>query len=379
MKKLLIPLFACLVLASGVSLTSAASYTTGDNPTISESVSDDVYVSGSNVTVSAPVLGELFAAGDKVTVSQKPSRSVFAAGNTVTLSSGSGYNVFAAGNEVTIKGEIAHDVFVVGNRIIIDPSTVINGTLHIAGNDLTIAGQIKGNVEASGSTITSNAVVGGNFKGDMGNLTFTGGSIGGNLDYKSPADAKGLSTVTVAGTTTRSDQDYNASGMTYSDWLWAGLATLVTGLALIFLMPRKLEDEMTTITSQWRKSFGWGFLTLIVTPIVAALLIATMIGMPLGFVLIAAYAIALYVAGVIGQILVGSWLLKRFKNAPIKTHKQHLIWSLIVGIVVVSLITTIPLLGSIIAFLLFIIVFVPALGAAAIWINNFIQQQQTDK
>ncbi len=377
MKNIFILLFASFVVLSGASLVSAASYTTGDNPTISTAVNDDAFVSGGTVSIDAPVMGELFAAGDKVTVSEKPSRSIFVAGNTVTVSEGSSYNVFAAGNDVTIKGDIAHDVFVAGNRITIDPSTTINGTLHIAGNEMKIAGTIKGNVEANGNMVTINAVIGGNFKGDVTNLTFTGGSIGGNLDYKSAKDADGLSTVTITGSTTRGEQSYTPSSPLHN-WLWAGLGTLITGLAILFMMPRKLEDEINTMTTQWPKALGWGLVTLIVTPIVGALLLATMIGAPIGVILLIAYIIALYLAGVIGQMFIGSWILKRAKTR-ITTQKQHLGWSLVVGIIVVGLLKMIPVVGGIIAFIFFIIAFLPAFGAAALWVSNFLKEQQSAK
>ncbi len=377
MKNLFVLLFACFVVLSGVSAVSAASYTTGDSPTISAPVNDDAFISGSDVSVEAPVMGELFAGGDKVTVNKKPTRSVFAAGNTVSISDGSGYNIFAAGNDVTIKGDIAHDVFVAGNRITIDPSTVITGTLHIAGNDMKIAGTIKGNVEANGNTVTSNAIIGGNFKGDVTSLTFTGGSIGGNLDYKSAKDAAGLSTVTVAGATTHGESTYEPTSP-LSNWLWLALGTLITGLAMLFMMPRKLEAEMATMNTQLLKSMGWGFVALIITPIVAVLLIATMIGAPLGLILVAVYTITLYLAGVIGQMFIGSWILKRV-NARIRTPKQHLGWSLVVGIIVVGLLRMIPVVGGIIAFIFFIVAYLPALGAAVLWVTNFLKEQQSAK
>lgn len=109
-------------------------------------------------------------------------------------------------------------------------------------------------------------------------------------------------------------------------------------------------------------------------PIVTMLLMVTVVGIPLALILLAAYIIGLYFAGLVGQFVVGAWLLKKLK-AP----QQSLWLALIVGIVVIAVVKAIPVIGPIASFLLGVGIFIPAFGAMVLWLSNFTRQQQHAK
>ena len=211
----------------------------------------------------------------------------------------------------------------------------------------------------------------------MNQLIFLGGSIGGDLNYKSPADAKDLQRVTVAGATSRSEYtSTSTASQIFQTWLWGTLATLITALALFLLVPRKVEEEVTTVQTKFLTSLGIGFVTLFIAPIAAMLLFSTVVAMPLGLILMALYAISLYIAFVIGQIALGTWLLKLFK-VPVKNDRQHMAYTVVVGVIVTMLLTALPGIGTSFMILFFIVLLLPSLGAMFQWMQGFVQQQTT--
>lgn len=334
------------------------------NPAISSDLNDDAFLAGQSVSVQAPVNGELFGAGNVVTITKRVARSIFAAGNTVTIEEGAGYNVFAAGQTVTLKGTIEHDVYAAGQTVTLDPNVVIKGSLRIGGQNVSLAGNIQGDVYFSGSNVTSSAVIGGMAKGEVDSLTFTGGSIAKDLTYKSNKDASGLNNVTIAGKTTRdtSPRTYQKQRNRSGEIIFPLLTALVAGAALILLVPRKIEEVSETVRTNWGKSFLYGLLALIVTPIAALVILATIVGAPIGLIVMVLYFVLLYLAMVIGKIILGQLLLQVGK-----VKGANLWWALFVGVVLFAILRLIPVLGGLIAVITFFGLTLPTLGASLLW------------
>ncbi len=364
MKRLLatvLLLFAVFGLVGGA---QAAQFAGGDTYSLSNQINDDLFVGAQKLTISAPILGELFAAGNSVDVAKRPGRSVYAAGQTITVSDGAGYNVFAAGNQVTIKGTIDHDVFVAGNSVVIDPSAIIKGSVWAAGNQVSLNGKIDGSVNVSGTSVSSSAVIGGSVTAESPGLSFTGGSIGGDLTYKASQDAQGLSKVTIAGKTVKAEPTAKSATVNSKRkaLLYSILSMIVMGAAFVLLVPHKITAIHDMLTKSWSSSLLTGLLTLVVTPIVAIILMVTTIGLPLGLIMLVLWFIALYMATITAQIIVGKLLLDR-----LNVKQQNWWLALVVGIVLTQLLFMIPVIGGILGAVFFIAVVLPTLGAAFEW------------
>lgn len=332
--------------------------------TINQPVADDLFVASRTVSVDESVAGEAFVAGNSVTIRQSVGRSIFAAGNSVSIEKGSSYNTFAAGNTVTLKGTYAHDVYVMGSSVSLDDSTVIKGSLYAAATDLTLRGTITGDVKASAATINSSAVIGGNFKAWDDSLSFSAGSIGGNLAYTSANTATGLSNIKITGTTEQTEPSKTSPFTEFLDWGISALGVLLLGLLLIYLLPKKLEDVDTDILSTWSSRFGQGFATLFLVPIIAIIGFVIAVGWQVSFVLLALYIASLFIAYVIGVLAVGNWIIKR-------TRMAHTNWAaLVIGILAISVLTSLPGVGKLFSFLFFICLFIPSLGFLVARLRN---------
>lgn len=360
----------CVVFIGLAGTVRAAYVSDEDAITVQQAVDDDAFLAGRSIAISAPIRGELFSVGSTVSVAESVSRSVFAAGNTVTIDKGAGYNIFAAGSTVTIKGTVEHDVYVAGQTVIIDPSAHIKGTLRAAGETVTVAGRIEGDAYFETAKLTSNATIGGDLRATTDTLAFTGGAIAGDLVYTANATAQGLDKVTVRGATHYDEQKRKANPGEET-WLWAILTAIVSGAALLLLVPKKVQAVTEHVESQWLRSFLTGLVLLIVVPIASLILLVTFVGAPIAIITLVLYFCGLYIAAVLGHIALGYWLLK------LSRAKQLNWWvALLVGAVALTLLKAIPGLGTVIGMLFFFGLTLPFFGSLLTWWREILRPYQ---
>lgn len=342
-----------------------AAYFSGDDDTqtVSSEILDDAFIGGNTVTISAPITGDTFAAGNSVRVNNKIGRTLFAAGSTVDINTDLGHNLFAAAETVIIKGEIAHDVYVVGQNITIDPSTRIHGQLRVAGKNVVIAGTVDGNAFISSEMVATTAIYGKDVNLDAEIIFANGGSIAGNLIYKTSEEITDWNGLTVAGLTKYEKQAYT----TYAEQraksvVYGLLSMLMTGAALLFFFRRKVADVVDSTRTNWAQSLGVGVVALIIVPVIAFALMLTIVGIPLALVLIATYFILLYVAGVMAHVVLGAGVLQLLKK-----NVTSLWIPFLIGLVIMAIVGVVPVLGGILGLAFFIGVFLPTLGSTLLW------------
>ncbi len=355
--------FIASFIVGGYMQAQATSVKNDTSVRVSETINDDAIFSGDSVEINSTIKGELVAAGQSITLAQKPERSFLAAGNDIHVDQGIGYNGFLAGNTLTIKGEVGHDLYLAGNDIVIDPSAHIKGALRASGRNVTLGGTIDGDVALASQLATSNATVGGSFKADTSDLRFTGGAISKDLVYRSNQDATGLDQVKVIGKTERTPIPRLPVARTRMlVWFWTILSGFLAGAAIILLSPKKLHGVTQTVSSQWPTSLLYGFLGLIGFPIIATILFATYIGIPLGLIAMFGYLTLLYMSYVLGQIILGGMILVRLKQSKLSP------WiALVVGVGVMSLLSLVPYLNWLVSTVFFFGLVLPTFGGILIW------------
>ena len=109
-----------------------------------------------------------------------------------------------------------------------------------------------------------------------------------------------------------------------------------------------------TIATQVLKSLGSGVLLLIAIPLIALILMITVIGIPLGLIVLFAYIVILYISKIFVGLAIGRPIVTYAKKESSSPY-----WHLVVGLIVIALATKIPLVG----FLISIVVVLAGLGA----------------
>jgi hypothetical protein len=123
-------------------------------------------------------------------------------------------------------------------------------------------------------------------------------------------------------------------------WIAFTVSFALFGLILLLLAPRAGEAIARTARSRWGMAIGVGFAAFILLPVVAVGLSITLIGTPLGIILLASLIPLFAMAYVSSAFAVGRMILKK-----------SVIPAFLVGMLILCLLTLVPFLGAVVALL----------------------------
>jgi hypothetical protein len=147
------------------------------------------------------------------------------------------------------------------------------------------------------------------------------------------------------------------------------ISSLIVGLLLLKFYPNFVHKTVDIIQTKSLNSLGIGFLGVIAIPVIFFILILTIIGILLGFIIILSYLIYLYLARILVSLFLGRGLLKFF-GATLKSG-----WTLLIGLVIFIILTSIPFIGW---FLYLIFVFL-GFGALLIFYKEIYSKLRSEK
>ena len=188
----------------------------------------------------------------------------------------------------------------VGTAVIFDGPAIVDGTVR---QDLVV---FNGRVEISG-TVRKDVVV---FNGAV--VVRSGAEIGGNLVTQSTASVEPGATITGEQRSISTDVDLTDVGLAsrFAWWLAYSLSTLALGLILLLLAPG-LDDAISSAARERTgASIVAGIAFFFLLPIVAVILLATIVGIPLGLFLLLALALLYTVGYVAGAHALGRMVAK---------------------------------------------------------------------
>lgn len=329
--------------------------------TISDSETPrDLYTASRTVTVNGNVSGDLVAAGGTILINGSIEDNLFAAAGDMTIRGPIGRHLRAAGGTITISSLVDGDVFVAGGTVEITKDAVINGGLYVSGGTVTVAGIVKGEAKVSGGDVTLNGQLA---SAHVRASTLHLGQqavINGDLWYKSPEEKTQDQGAVVLG-----NQHYQAVTANYMwkklssvEFLLGIVASILLGWLLWRFAPKTVEQVVTNGLKRPGAAAWLALGTLFITPLVAILLLVTVIGAPIGLLLGLLWGVTIILGTVISKIIFGSWLMRLVtKEKDLKIDLQ----TIAVGALLLALTDLIPVVGPLVSFVFFLL----GLGAVA--------------
>lgn len=220
---------------------------------------------------------------------------------------------------------VSGDVTVARGEVVTGPVAAIDGSVFVRGTvtDYVVVGDgdlvVSGRVTRSVVVVHGNAVISGRVRGDVvaltGSVTVTRtGSVGG--DVVSRRDPH-ISAGTVDGDVRSVDLRGIFTGVIigFLAYLWLAVTIMVAILGLVFvgLLPRAADTAAAAGKRVW-PSFGWGVLVGIVGPLTALLILATVLGLPLGFTMLCAVNVLAPIGYVAACLIFGRLFVKGRSN-----------------------------------------------------------------
>jgi cytoskeletal protein CcmA (bactofilin family) len=340
------PFFIALICLLSISVHATEFLTTNAYIVAAEqTVLDEIWVAANTIEADGLFGNDLFAASSK-DMSLKGSYEGnlwAAAGTTVTLDGDCFRNARLTGQTLRIDGKIAGNLMAMGNTVIIGTNATIAGNARLIGSSVVVEGTIKGNVSInSARTVT----LGGRMEGDVkvvsadiilppsarinGNLTYTssqelipaGGVVGGQLERVTPKPPPLLSIDRLK-----------------SHAMWFFAAFLV-GVPFITTFPMTTAMASLLARKSPMKCLAVGFVASFLLPVLGLMSISSLIGLPLGALILASWGILVYVSRIIMGLMIGTLILKS-GNASI----GRVLLSMASGLAVIYLATLIPSIG----------------------------------
>jgi hypothetical protein len=316
----------------------------------------DYFAAGNAVAVSTPVAGDLLAAGRSVTCNAPIGGDAVVAGGNILLGCEVGANTYAAGGEVVVSGAVARNARLAGGNVQVTPAARIEGGVTVAAGDARVGGSIGDYLQATGGTLVIDGAVGGNVEASVGQLELGPNTrIMGRLRYRSenmvrqdPA-AQVLGGIEYLPARGGPGVGRGLAGLLFFLFLLWTLGLILLVALLVLLLPNFVGGVVRTLESRPGLSALLGFAMLVCIPVASVLLLITLVGAPLALVVMAAYFVLLVVGYVVSGAALGDWLWKRLRRAAVSETGPRIL-AAVIGIVVLTVLASIPVLGGLIAF-----------------------------
>jgi hypothetical protein len=325
----------------------------------------DVWVAGAVVSVRGIVDHELSAAGAEVDVDVTTKGDARLAGAIVSVKGRIEKDLYVAGARLNVDAKVGASLKAAGARLIIGPQSEIEGPMRIAGADAVFAGNGRGSAEIYGDSVQIDGRIGGNLLVRARSVTIgktavlEGDAVFETLDdphIEDGATLRGRQTVTLPRPGPR-DLWSIAKGLTAVVLFGIG-AGLILGLILLIGARPLVERTILQIRDAPFRSLLIGLAVLILVPLIAVFLMVTVIGIPVGLLTLLAFPLLLLVAWAVATLAVADWLFNRGR-AEYSLGGRLLL--LLAGLVVVTLIGIVPVLGVLVWLLVIL------LGLGALW------------
>ena len=307
-----------------------------------QTVEGNLYVSGGTVRVEGTVAGDLVAAGGQVEVSGEVENDLLATGGTIDVSGRVDGDARLAGGQVMVSGPIGQDLVLAAGQATVTSSARVGQDLVFGAGQMTLDGRVAGSVLGSTPNYTKNGTVG------------------------------GTENVTIA------EQGEKAEPTVASrlfDGLQRWIGVLAVAALALWLLPRILRGTADSVRRRPLPSLGFGVLGIIgaVLFVVAVLIVAVLLAVVFGLLglgdlvaLALLGALTLLVIAGFGFFAIATFLAPAAVGLALGALALgDEPWSrrwlgLVLGLLVVVILTSLPLVGGWLALLVMLL----GLGAA---------------
>ena len=290
-----------------------------------QTIEDNYVRAGNTFDVRGIIEGDLIVGASSLDITGKVTGDVLAAATNIKISGEVEGNIRVAGGTVNIEGKVGKNVNIFAGTVNLSPDSEILGDVTIWAGSVNMKGLVHGSVYGgAGSVIISGKVTkniefrfDGEDKFTSSLLTVTSDAeIGGNLNYYSDNEAEIDEEATITGVVTKHEPTgigKATRGLLDSIW-WIGqianiFGLLVVGLITVWLFGKKTKEITSRMLKNPGKQMLLGLAILILTPIVGFILIFTVIGFPLGIIILLLYGILLYISTVFFAVFLGEKIL----------------------------------------------------------------------
>jgi cytoskeletal protein CcmA (bactofilin family) len=312
--------FAIILLLGSISLpylAGASDFRGGFSVNTSSStiVDGNMYVASFRSRIDSTVQGDLALASFSSSVYGQVGGSVHVLGGRTTIHGDVSGSVYIAGGYVEVHGRVDGDLVVAAGRVRLASGSQVGGDVVLAAGQAQSDGQIRGTVYGSTLVFGQEGRIAGSLEIQSNRLSVErDATISGDLRYQSPTGADIATGATIVGETVRTNSTP-----------WAGIGdgalapfglllklvwSLVLAAALIAVAPRAMYRLAEMAAPVVQPGIA-GLIGLVSIPVFAVLAMVTILGIPVGVMMLLAYGAGLYLSQIIVGLAIGRAILPR--------------------------------------------------------------------
>ncbi len=359
-------IFSASFLFSKKSHASSLQY--NQNVNVYKKSSGNLYVAGNSLSVNNKVLGDTVFFGSNSIINSTILQDFIDFSGTTVINGTVLNNAYIVSGNITINGIIKEDLISLGGNIDISKNATVYGNLYALGGEVSIGGKVMHNAYVNTGHFILDGIIGGNLKLSSNNVEINkGSSVKGYFSYTGSDNKNShVNKSSIKGHIYRyyTNQDQREITFTIARTVLMFLAMIIFVLLFIRIFPKLSLSVVKNTTEKTWKSFGYGFIEIIVTPVVVVILLLTIIGIPISIFLMGIYMLLLFLSYMLNGLILGAFITKYLYRMDAGIRFR----SAFAGIFISSLISIIPVIGGLYNIFVGIIIF----GAFSLIIKNYI-------
>lgn len=351
---LLTPIAVLLVVSSSF----GTQFRTADNFFFPDTaiINDDLVTVGGNIKLDGIIEGDLISASRSLVQSGLILGSLNAVAQDVDILGEVKGSVRAFAQNINVNGTVDRNLIAFGYSVDVKPGAQIHKDVTAFCGKMTLDGKLGGSLKGSMGELVISGVVNQDVSVEADKITLMPTArILGNLKYKSGKEAKIESGAQVSGetvwtelkTTKEKKPGSIFTGKPIIPEILFLLALMVTGVVLTLICRKNAYLAKQAVSDSFLKTLAVGFVVMVCVPIAVIILIISVIGIPIAVIAFSTYAVLIYIAKIPVATFVGEKIIKALG----KEGQPSLIWSMLFGLVVLTLALNIPYLDWLIYFL----------------------------
>lgn len=313
----------------------------GDYEIPTELIDSDIYLCEQNISIEKEVNGNIYVIGKTIDISSSYlNGNIFAIGQDVTINGLISGSVYVIGENINIGATAVDTVYALGKNVSLDTNSNVMCDFKVSGENLNIAGNINRNLEAYVENINI----------DESSEYIAKGNVSYSKDFSDPRGILGEVSVTQHQESEKTIEEVKK--VVVLDRIKSEIITVISTAIIIAVIYLIVKNNQTIKVENYSQEIGTnllkGFLSLIIIPVVALILLFTIIGIPLSLLLITLYIVALFISIPVASLRIAEI---GYNVKPINSNKAFIILYAICVYIVIKLIALIPVIGGLINFL----------------------------
>lgn len=311
----------------------------------------DFYAAAGTVSLSGAAEHDVFVAAGSVTINAEVKEDLVVAGGSVQVHAPVGDDVRIVGGEVVLADMVAGDVVVFGGLLQILSTAHVTGDVIFYGGEAEINGTVDGSVFGTADDMRIDAAIGGDIDMTIGSRFALGAraEVAGAVQYTSAVEMARAPEAVVFGDVHRVVPGSDTTHAHYA--LIPMLVIIFAALAGYLLFKQHVQGVADTVRSSYGMQGLIGLSVLVSVPLVSVLLLVSILGILPGLMLLFGYVVLVLGAFVVAGMVFGTVLLGLLRKST-----QLTALTVVIGVVLFELMSFIPFVGPLLAFVFFLMV-----------------------